>query len=203
MKGGVPVFCPHCGAQLPDGTAFCTSCGKPTAQQAPDQQAFQQQPYQQQPYQQQPTGGSGAPADDFNPKILSEKFMANVKNPAGWGIPAYVALGGAFLFFISLFLPYLSAKVFSVVSVSFMSSGFFHILLAFIFILLVDFTAIANRGLSMMCAGGVMLLFTIFEAIGNSSSVTSFGIGFVFMLIGSLAAVGGGVWKFLSEKKGI
>ena len=49
------MFCPHCGAQLPDGTAFCTSCGQPTAQQpSPDQQAFQQQPYQQQPYQQQP-----------------------------------------------------------------------------------------------------------------------------------------------------
>ena len=199
------MFCPHCGAQLPDGTAFCTSCGKPTAQQAPDQQAFQQQPYQQpnqQPYQ-QPTGGSGSPMDDFNPKMLFERVKENVKNPAGLGTPVYVALGGALLFFISLFLPYISAKGFSIVSASFVSSGFLHILLAFIFILLVDFTGFAGKGLPMICAGGLMLLFTIFEAIGNSSSYTSFSVGFVFMLIGSLAAVGGGVWKFLNEKKGI
>ena len=207
------MFCPHCGTQLPDGTAFCTSCGQPTAQQpSPDQQAFQQQPYQQQPYQQQPyqqpyqqqpAGPANDMLKDFNPKELSNSFVENVKKPAEWGLPTYIALGGAFLCFIGMFLPYLSAKGFSIVSASFMSSGAFHIILAWLFILLVDFVGIAKKGLPMICAGGILLLFSIIEGIANSSSYTSLSVGFFFMLLGSLAAVGGGVWKFLNEKKGL
>lgn len=214
------MFCPHCGAQLPDGTAFCTSCGQPTTQQAPGQQPYQQapgqqpyqqapgqqtyqQPYQQQPYQQQPTGSGNNMLKDFDPKELSSSFAENVKKPAEWGLPTYIALGGAFLCFIGMFLPYLSAKGFSIVSVSFMSSGAFHIILAWLFILLVDFTGIAKKGLPMICAGGVLLLFSIIEGIANSSAYTSLSVGFIFMLLGSIAAVAGGVLKFLNEKKGL
>ena len=50
------MICKNCGAQLPDGTAFCTNCG--CAVEAPQQQAqpqYQQaQPQYQQPYQAQP-----------------------------------------------------------------------------------------------------------------------------------------------------
>ena len=57
------MFCPNCGAQNPEGVAFCGSCGTPlgAAQQQPVQQPAQQpvqqpqyqQPVQQPPYQQQ------------------------------------------------------------------------------------------------------------------------------------------------------
>ena len=32
---GVPMFCPYCGTQLPDGAAFCGTCGKPVGKQPP------------------------------------------------------------------------------------------------------------------------------------------------------------------------
>ncbi|MBQ6454429.1 MAG: zinc-ribbon domain-containing protein [Coriobacteriales bacterium] len=60
------MFCPNCGAQLPDGSKFCLNCGfkmpgaagmgqQPTAQQAPVQQPAYQQPTQPfAPYQQVP-----------------------------------------------------------------------------------------------------------------------------------------------------
>lgn len=49
------MFCPNCGAQNADGTAFCASCGSNlNAQQAPAQQAPVQQPVYQQPVYQQP-----------------------------------------------------------------------------------------------------------------------------------------------------
>ncbi len=51
--------CPNCGSEIPEGAAFCTTCGSPVQQAAPQQpyqQAAPQQPYQQaapqQPYQQ-------------------------------------------------------------------------------------------------------------------------------------------------------
>lgn len=31
---GVPMFCPYCGTQLPDGAAFCGTCGKPVGKQS-------------------------------------------------------------------------------------------------------------------------------------------------------------------------
>ena len=48
------MFCTKCGANLPDGTAFCSSCGRPQGQPANAQQPQEQQPAQGQPYAQQP-----------------------------------------------------------------------------------------------------------------------------------------------------
>ena len=57
------MYCPNCGAQLPDGAAFCNVCGQPQQNARPAYQQPQQnyqQPYQQpqqnyqQPYYQQP-----------------------------------------------------------------------------------------------------------------------------------------------------
>ena len=38
------MFCPHCGTQLPDGSAFCGNCGKPLNQQSADNAAPAAQP---------------------------------------------------------------------------------------------------------------------------------------------------------------
>ena len=49
------MFCPNCGTQNADGTAFCAGCGSNlSAQQAPVQQPVYQQPAYQQPAYQQP-----------------------------------------------------------------------------------------------------------------------------------------------------
>ncbi|MBR6704720.1 MAG: zinc ribbon domain-containing protein [Lachnospiraceae bacterium] len=53
------MFCPNCGAQLPDGAAFCSVCGQPQqkarpAYQQPQQNYQQPQQNYQQPYYQQP-----------------------------------------------------------------------------------------------------------------------------------------------------
>lgn len=48
------MFCPNCGAQLPDGAAFCSVCGQPQQNARPAYQQPQQnyqQPYYQQPQQ--------------------------------------------------------------------------------------------------------------------------------------------------------
>ena len=56
------AFCTHCGAQLPDGARFCTSCGTPTAAPNAPQASgpaparpVQPQPVQPQPVQPRPT----------------------------------------------------------------------------------------------------------------------------------------------------
>ena len=43
------MFCPNCGTQLPDGSAFCSSCGAQLGGAQAPQQPVQQPAYQQQP----------------------------------------------------------------------------------------------------------------------------------------------------------
>lgn len=43
------MFCNQCGANLPEGTTFCTMCGAPTGQQAPQQEAYNWENNYQQP----------------------------------------------------------------------------------------------------------------------------------------------------------
>lgn len=54
------MFCPNCGTQNADGTAFCAGCGANlNAQQAPTQQPVYQQPVYQQPIYRQPASVPG------------------------------------------------------------------------------------------------------------------------------------------------
>lgn len=56
------MYCSSCGAELPEGSAFCTSCGTkmdspaPASQPLQSQPTYDQLPYSQQPYSQQPYG---------------------------------------------------------------------------------------------------------------------------------------------------
>ncbi len=83
--------CPFCGAQIPDGAAFCPNCGAPsTPQQAEQQQTvLNGQPqapgpqYQQQPqaapdpqYQQQPYGAAGQPQPAANQQWQQKQSFA-------------------------------------------------------------------------------------------------------------------------------
>lgn len=66
------MFCSYCGAQIADTAAFCSTCGKPVAQNNP-QPAYQQPVYQQPAYQQ--------PADYY--KDTPEKADVNIVYPDG------------------------------------------------------------------------------------------------------------------------
>ncbi len=83
------MICPICGANLSEGSRFCTKCGNPITQQAPTPPLAYEQPpvYQQAPtpppayeqppvYQQAPVNAYGAaPVADENPR---SRFDANV-----------------------------------------------------------------------------------------------------------------------------
>ena len=112
------MFCPHCGAQQPDGATFCGNCGQSMAaapqntQQAPAQPQYQQAPVQpaaQPQYQQQaqPVGfGTSAPAQHgFG------NSGAGVKNSltaaTGFGKRSLAMLGGSVAAFICMFQPWI------------------------------------------------------------------------------------------------
>lgn len=177
------MFCPKCGTQLPDGGAFCPSCGHQMNQQAAPQTSVSQ--------------SSGSNGGAFFADLL-EAFKANVKDPKSWGIPGYLMVGGAALYFVSMFMPYLSMYF---LSASFVKSGAIHVILAILLVLASAFAAITKKGIVMLGTGAVMFLFTIIEAIGNSEEYLSFAVGFYFMLISSIAILAGGIMKFREDKK--
>lgn len=184
------MFCPKCGAQNPDGSPFCASCGAQL-------NAQQQAPQQMNQFGGKPSAGGG-----FNPQAMLDDFKKNVTDVKSFAISQFITLGGCLLFIISMFLPYLTVKVFGLSSsVSFMSSGAFHWLLAFVIVLGTAFLAIAKQGLPMLIGGGVAFVFAILEGIGNHTALASFGIGFYLMLIAGAAMTAGGVMQFLAEKK--
>ena len=208
------MFCPKCGAQLPDGTTFCTSCGQALAQQAAPQQQAYQQPYQQQPYQQQPYQQQAyqqpypqqqpvykppvqeLPTQEFTSQGIINTVLHNLTNPRGWGVPQFIALGAAFFYFIAMCLPYIS---YSIASTNYFSAGASSIIPAFLVIIFVACSSFTKNGVMMIEAGAVMFFFSLFRGAMMDKSV-SLSVGFVFMLLAGLAAIGAGVFQFILEK---
>ena len=75
MKRGSIMFCPKCGAQVPDGSPFCASCGAQLGQ--------QQAPTNQGGFG-QPTGNAGGNKlpFDLNPANMIQDFIAFFKKPS-------------------------------------------------------------------------------------------------------------------------
>ena len=188
------MFCPKCGTQLQDGATFCASCGH----------QLNAQPQQSAPQKSAGSGGFDFKSikEDLNPKGLSESFVANLKieritkfNKFQW-----IALGAVFIYWISMFFSYNSAL--GLITVNYYSNAStFAVILTYIFILLVDFTAFADKTGAMIVSGGILFLFTLFMCLVTMEEFCSHQFGYYFMLIASLAAVGAGVWKMLDEKK--
>ena len=68
------MFCPKCGAQNPDGSPFCASCG------AQLNAAQPQQPVNQGGFG-QPMGNAGGNGMKLNPAEIINDFLAFFKNP--------------------------------------------------------------------------------------------------------------------------
>ena len=48
------MYCEKCGAEIKDGSTFCSSCGRPVSEDIPNQQVRQDQPAQSMQIQQVP-----------------------------------------------------------------------------------------------------------------------------------------------------
>lgn len=199
MKRGSNMFCPKCGAQNPDGSPFCASCGAQMGQAQQPQQPMNQGGFS-------PNSGAGNNLK-FDPQAMVNDFTKNIKDFPNLGIPSFVMLGGALVFFISLLLPYY--KVLGI-SVNLFDGGALHWLIALVVFACTVFVAISKQTLPMLIQGGVAIVYFIFEWIFQSpdktvsvyvKSVTSHGAGFYIMLISALAIAAGAVLKFLQDKK--
>ena len=192
-KGGVNVFCPKCGAQIPDGTSFCTSCGNQIGGQAP-QQAYQQPVYQ----QPAPRPAKQHVQQEFTSKGIIATFLSNLTDPRCWGIPQFIALGASFLYFVAMIMPYVSVSGFGNSSSSYFSAGASSVIPAIFLLIGVCCVAFTKNGVMMSGIGLVAFFHTLFGGAAVSSAV-SLSVGFVFMLLASIAMLGAGVFQLVLE----
>ena len=212
MKRGSIMFCPKCGAQVPDGSPFCSACGAPMGQQAAAMN--QGNVGMQQAY--------SAPVPtvkqtDFNSSSLIKDFAATFKSK-NFKIPMFIAWGGAFLMLITLFLPFFSSKVsvygFSVstgVSKSLFGCGFVHWHFLIWVIIGSVFFVTAKRYIAVIIAGGIAIIQFFVElitfdkicAFGESTTESSLkaGVGVYFLIISALAIIGAGIWGLVDKKQ--
>ncbi len=190
VKRGSIMFCPKCGAQNPDGSPFCASCGAQIGAQQPQQPMMNQ-------------GGGNNPMGGFNPQDMMNDFKNNIGNFKSFKLAQFITLGGAAVLLISIFLPFLSVKMFGIsVSASLLKGGALHWLLAILIALCAGFVAVTKKGMPMLIVGCVAVAYFIMEFFVQKEEFATFSIGFYFMLLGCAAICVGGVMQFLEDKKG-
>lgn len=190
------MFCPKCGAQVPDGSPFCASCGAPLAQQQQPQQPMNQGGFG------QPMGRPGASGNPFDFNDIINSFKANISNIGGLGIGPFIMLGGAVLLIISIFLPFVSVKLFGLTSsASLLKGGALHWIVAILIALCSAFVAVSKKTIPMLVQGGIAVVYAIFEGIFQKDTLVTLAVGFYVMLIAGLAIAGGAVLQFMQEKK--
>lgn len=100
------MFCPHCGAQQPDGAVFCGNCGQSmvgassTPQEAPARQA----PAPQQPF----AAPAPAPAAHHGFGSSGSNFQGTLSAATGFGKRSLAMLGGAVASFVCMFQPWIA-----------------------------------------------------------------------------------------------
>ncbi len=196
MKRGSNMFCPKCGAQVPDGSPFCSSCGAPMAQQT------------QQPMNQANNfgGNSGSSNNqfDFNPANMINDMLAFFKKPAVT-IQQIIGWAGALLLLISTFLPNYKYSVSSIIKVSVGGNlwetrhAIYNILLL-LFVLCAIFFIIIKKHIGVIAAGGLIFIWWIID-IATKGSILTTGIGLWLFFLSSLAIIAAGVWGFIESKK--
>ena len=190
------MFCPKCGAQVPDGSPFCSSCGAPMAQQ-PQQPMNQANNF---------GGNSGSSNNqfDFNPANMINDMLAFFKKPAVT-IQQIIGWAGALLLLISTFLPNYKYSVSSIIKVSVGGNlwetrhAIYNILLL-LFVLCAIFFIIIKKHIGVIAAGGLIFIWWIID-IATKGSILTTGIGLWLFFLSSLAIIAAGVWGFIESKK--
>lgn len=191
------MFCPKCGAQVPDGSPFCSSCGAQMGAQQP------QQPMNQGGFG-QPTGNAGGNQFDFNPANMINELVAFFKKPSAT-IQQIIGWAGALLLLISTFLPNYKYSVSSFIKVSVNGNiwetrhAAYNIFLI-LFVLLAIFFVTIKKHIGVIGAGGLLFIWWIID-IATKTSLYSTGIGLWLFFLSSLAIIAAGVWGFLESKK--
>lgn len=205
------MFCPKCGAQVPDGSPFCSSCGAQMGAQQPQQPANQNFAAN---FNSQV--GNAFKSTDLNPKNMINDFVAFFKKPSAT-IQQIIAWAGALLLFISTFLPHHSESLRGVKLFSYnlwTGRGFFYWLFFLIFILATLFFATIKRDICVLSVGAACVLWSLLDIITTKSKLSgtekilvgnyyelSKGVGCWLILVSSLVILAAGIWGFLESKK--
>ena len=193
MKRGSIMFCPKCGAQNPDGSPFCASCGAQLNAQQP------QQPVNQGGFG-QPMGTAGGNGLKLNPAEIINDFLAFFKNPVVT-IQQIIIWAGCGLLLISTFLPNYKYSLLGY-SVSFnlwSSRHAIYTILLLIFVLAAAFFSIAKQHICTIGAAGLIFFFWILDIA--TKEYYSAAIGLWIFFLSSLAICAGAVWAFIDAKK--
>lgn len=106
LRKGNEMFCPHCGAQQPDGAVFCGNCGQSMvgASSAPQPAPARQAPAPQQPF----AAPAPAPAAHHGFGNSGSNFQGTLSAATGFGKRSLAMLGGAVASFVCMFQPWIA-----------------------------------------------------------------------------------------------
>lgn len=106
LRKGNVMFCPHCGAQQPDGAVFCGNCGQSMvgASSAPQAAPVRQAPAPQEPF----AAPAPAPAAHHGFGSSGSNFQGTLSAATGFGKRSLAMLGGAVASFVCMFQPWIA-----------------------------------------------------------------------------------------------
>ena len=106
LRKGNVMFCPHCGAQQPDGAVFCGNCGQSMvgASSAPQAAPARQAPAPQQPF----AAPAPAPSAHHGLGSSGSNFQGTLSAATGFGKRSLAMLGGAVASFVCMFQPWIA-----------------------------------------------------------------------------------------------
>lgn len=208
------MFCPHCGNSIADNTKFCPFCGASTG--ASDAAAPQTNPTTSYTDPYAPQNTTNTPPQPSTPPSYMPNFNAAglAKNPKA-KYTNIVAVVSAIVFFISMFLPFVSASALGYTqSATFMDcigtgDPLLVIMILFMIVIIILQIAKAPQAASIVLAA-ISLVFLLIEVgvansmVGDYASYgvsVSYSFGFWLMLLAHIAILASGpIHKAVAKK---
>lgn len=208
------MFCPHCGSSIADNTKFCPFCGASTG--ASDAAAPQTNPTTSYTDPYAPQNTTNTPPQPSTPPSYMPNFNAAglAKNPKA-KYTNIVAVVSAIVFFISMFLPFVSASALGYTqSATFMDcigtgDPLLVIMILFMIVIIILQIAKAPQAASIVLAA-ISLVFLLIEVgvansmVGDYASYgvsVSYSFGFWLMLLAHIAILASGpIHKAVTKK---
>ncbi len=208
------MFCPHCGNSIADNTKFCPFCGASTG--ASDAAAPQTNPTTSYTDPYAPQNTTNPPPQPSTPPSYMPNFNAAglAKTPKA-KYTNIVAVVSAIVFFISMFLPFVSASALGYTqSATFMDcigtgDPLLVIMILFMIVIIILQIAKAPQAASIVLAA-ISLVFLLIEVgvansmVGDYASYgvsVSYSFGFWLMLLAHIAILASGpIHKAVAKK---